>query len=135
MTIFWNEDVVLLTDYLTQRNTINGLYYASLIERLRSATWEKCRGKVTLAVLLLHDNVPIHKFNVVQGAIRQAGFTELNHPIYSPDITPTEYHLFSYPKKFLRGKNFGSDDEAIATMRTTGVTLIHSFFYTYRKFV
>ncbi len=48
----------------------------------------------------------------MQAAIRQAGFIELNHPAYSPDIAPTDYHLFSHLKKFMSGKNFGSDDEA-----------------------
>jgi hypothetical protein len=96
MTVFWNKDGVLLTDYLTQGNTTNDLYYASLIERLRSATLEKCRGKDTRGVLLLNVNVPIHKPNVVQSAIRQAGFAQLNHPVYSPDVTPTEYHSHSF---------------------------------------
>ena len=31
-------------------------------------------------------------------------------------MAPTDYHLFSHLKKFMRGKNFGSDDEAIQTV-------------------
>ena len=130
MTIFWDRDGVLLTDYLTQGNTINGLYYASLIERLRSAILEKRRGKVSRGVLLLHDNAPVHKSNVVQAAIRQAGFAELNHPAYSPDIAPTDYHMFSHLKKFLRGKSFDSDDEVIATVESYLSDLDSEFFST-----
>ena len=130
MTIFWNRDGVLLTDYLTQGNTINDLYYESLIERLRSSIMEKRRGKVTREVLLLHDNAPVHKSNVVQAAIRQAGFAELNHSAYSPDIAPTDYHMFSHLKKFLRGKSFGSDDEVIATVESYLSDLDSEFFST-----
>jgi [histone H3]-lysine36 N-dimethyltransferase SETMAR len=115
MTIFWDNEGVLLTDYLPRGNTINGPYYASLIDRLRSAILEKRRGKISHGVLLLHDNAPVHKCNLAQAAIRRAGFTELNHPAYSSDMAPTDFHLFSNLKKFLRGKNFGADDEAIIT--------------------
>ena len=113
MTIFWDKDGILLTDYLAHGSTINGQYYGSLIERLRRTILEKRRGKISHGVLLLHDNAPVHKSNIVQAAIRQVGFVELNHPAYSPDIAPTDYYLFSKLKKFLSGKNFGSSDEDI----------------------
>ena len=129
MIIFWDKDGVLLTEYLPRGTTINGPYYASIIERLRSVILEKRpRSKVSRGVLLLHDNAPIHKCNIVQAAIRQAGFIELNHPAYSPDIAPTDYHLFSNLKKFLRGKNFSSDDEAITTVEDYLTDLNSEFF-------
>lgn len=43
-------------------------------------------------------------------------FIELNHPSYSPDIAPSDYHLFKRLKTFLRGKTFRSDDEVITTV-------------------
>ena len=52
----------------------------------------------------------------VHAAIRQAGFIELNHPAYPPDIALTNYHLLSDLKKLLRLKNFTSDDEAVTTV-------------------
>lgn len=61
--------------------TVNGQYYASTIERLRCSILEKRRGKVSHGVLLLHDNAPVHKSNIVQAAISQAGFTELHQLI------------------------------------------------------
>ena len=67
-------------------------------------------------VLLLHDNVPIDKCKIVQAAIRQAGFIESNHPVYSPDIALTNSHPLSNLKKFVRGMNFSSDDEAVTTV-------------------
>ena len=79
MIIFWGKNGVLLTEYLPRGTTINGPYYASIIERLRSIILEKRRGKVSREVLLLHDNAPVHKCNIVQAAIRQPGFIELNH--------------------------------------------------------
>ena len=67
-------------------------------------------------MLLLRNNTPIHKCNIIQAAIRQAGFIKLNHLIYSPDIARSDYHLFSKLKKFVRLKNFSSDDEVVTTV-------------------
>ena len=128
MIIFWDSDGVLLTEYLPRGTTINGPYYASIIERLYSVIVEKGRGKVSHGVLLLYDNAPIYKCKIVQAAIRQAGFIELNHPAYSPDIAPFDYHLFSNLKKFLRLKNFSSDDEAVTTVEDYFTDLNLEFF-------
>ena len=131
MTIFWNSEGILLTDYLPRGTTINGPYYASLLERLRSAIVEKRRGKLTQGAFLLHDNAPAHKSNIAQAEIRQAGFTELNHPAYSPDVAPIDYYLFANSKKYLRGKNVASDDEVVGTAEGYSGGLDHQFFFSW----
>ena len=65
MIIFWDKDGVLLTEYLLRGTTINGTYYASIIERLRSVILEKERGKVSPRVLLLDDDAFIHMFTLL----------------------------------------------------------------------
>ena len=128
MIIFWDKDGVLLTEYLSCGTTINGPCSASIIERLRSVIVEKGRGKISHGMLLLHDNAPIDKCKIVQAAIRQASFIELNHCAYSPDTAPSNYHLFSNLKKFLRLKNFRSDDEAVTTVDDYLTDLNSDFF-------
>ena len=107
MVIFWHKYGILLTEYLPHGTTISGLYYASIIERLHCAILEKRHGKV---VLLLHDNAPVHKCNIVQTAIRKTDFVELNHLACSPDNASSDYYLFSNLKKFSR------DNETIDTV-------------------
>ena len=128
MIIFRNNDGVLLTEYLPRGTTINGPCYASIVERLHSVIVEKGRGKVSHGVLLLHDNAPIGKCKIVQAAIQRAGFIELNHPTYSLDIAPTNYHPLSNLKKFVRLKNFSSDDEAVTTAEDYLTDLNSKFF-------
>jgi len=53
-----------------------------------------------------------------QAAIRQCGFEQLNHPLYSPDLAPLDYFLFRVMKKILPGKRFSSDDEVKETVTT-----------------
>ena len=99
-----------------------------MIERLRPAILKKSRGKVSRDVLLLHDNAPVHKCKVVQAVIHQSDFIKLNHPAYSRDIAPSDYYLFSNLKKFLRGKNFNSDNEPTTTVEDYLTDLNSDFF-------
>jgi hypothetical protein len=34
-----------------------------------------------------------------------------HHPLYSPNLTPCNFHLFLHLKKHLNGKKFNNDDE------------------------
>ena len=38
------------------------------------------------------------------------GFTGLEHPTYSPDLAPSDYHLFGPLKDALTGRRFTSDE-------------------------
>ena len=87
--------------------------YAQIIERLRSVIVEKGLCKIISGVVLLHDNAP---HSHVHAAIREGGFIELNDCAYSRDSAPTNSHPLSNLKKFLRLKNFRSDDEAVTTV-------------------
>ena len=116
MVIFWNKYGILLTEYLPRETPTSSPYYASIIERLHCAILKKRCGKVSDGVLLLHDNTPVYKCNVVQAAIRKSGFVKFNRPVYSPNIAPSDYHLFSNLNKFFHGKNFNRDDETVDTV-------------------
>ena len=126
MTIFWDKYSILQTEYLPGGTAISDPYYASIIERLHCALVEKDGVKV---VLLLHDNAPVYKCNIVQAAIRKASFVELTHPAYSPDIVLSDSYRFSNLKKFLSGKNFSRDEETIDTIKDSLNKLDLEFFY------
>ena len=61
--------------------------------------------------MLHHDNAPAHTSHVAVTAIHDCGFELLSHPPYSPDLAPSDFHLFRYSKESLRGRAF-EDDEA-----------------------
>ena len=46
----------------------------------------------------------------IRDFLDKQGWGIFNHPPYSPDITPSNYHLFTRLKGFLGGKHFGSDE-------------------------
>ena len=79
---------------------------------------EKRRGNFTKGILFLHDNAPAHRALVTQKKLAYLGFQCLDHPPYSPDLAPSEYHLLPGLKKQLKGRHFSSDTEVIAAMET-----------------
>ena len=60
---------------------------------------KKRRGKVNKAVLFLHDNAPAHRVLATQKKLAYLVFQCLDHTPYSPDLPPSDYHLFSGLKK------------------------------------
>jgi len=57
------------------------------------------------------------------------GFRWLNHPPYSPDLPPSDYHLFPGLKKQLKGRHFSSDAEVIAAAETRLDGQLSDFFW------
>jgi len=104
--IFWDQDGILITDYLPKGQTINAKYYSSLLVQLRDILKEKCRGKATKGVLFLHDNASAHRALATQKKLAYLGFQCLDHPPYSPDLPPWVYHMFPELKKTTVGSPF-----------------------------
>jgi len=60
ISIFSDQDGIILIDYLPKGQTINTEYYLSLLVQLKDILKEKHCGKVTKGVLFLHNNAPAH---------------------------------------------------------------------------
>jgi len=105
-SIFWDQDGILLIDYLPEGQTINTEYYSSLLVQLKDILKEKCHGKFTKGVLFLHDDVPAHWVLATQKKLAYLGFQCLDHPPYSPDLALSDYHLFPGLKKTIERSQF-----------------------------
>ena len=92
------------------------------------------RGKVTKGVLFLHDNAPAHRALATQNKLAYLGFQCLDHPPYSPDLAPSDYHLFPGLKKQLKGGHFSSDAEVVVAAKTWLDGQINEFFEWLVKF-
>jgi len=60
-SISWDQDGIILMDYLPKGQTINTEYYLSLLVKLKDILKEKRNEKVTKVVFFLHDNAPAHR--------------------------------------------------------------------------
>jgi len=91
---FLDQDGILFIDYLPKGQTINAEHYSSLLVQLKDILKEKSRGKFIKGVLFLHDNAPAHRALATQRKLAYLGFQCFDHPPYSPDLAPSDYHLF-----------------------------------------
>jgi len=73
-SIFCDQDGILITDYLAKGQTINAVYYSSLLVQLKDILNEKRRGKVTKGFLFLNDNALAHQALATQKKRTYLGF-------------------------------------------------------------
>ena len=107
---FWDQEGILLIDYLPKGQTINAEYYSSLFVQLKDILKDKHRGKFTKGVLLFHDIAPAHRVVATQ---KKLGF----HPILR--IWPRRTTTCSLDwKKQLKCRHFLSEAEVIAAAET-----------------
>jgi hypothetical protein len=59
--IIWDQDGIIIIDYLPKGQTINAEYYSSLLVQLKDILKEKTASEVTKGVLLLPNNGPAHR--------------------------------------------------------------------------
>ena len=68
--------------------------------------------------LVLARQCPAHRALATQKKLAYLDFQCLDHPPYSPDLAPSDYHLFPGLKNQLKGRHFSSDAEVIAAAET-----------------
>ena len=111
LTIFWDSKGPILEDFLEKGSTINSASYCDLLANcLKPAIRTKHRGLLSKKVLLQHDNACPHVAKATIETINKLGFEVLEHPAYSPDLAPSDYHLFAPLKDALQGRKFSSDE-------------------------
>lgn len=64
-------------------------------------------------VYFLHDNARPHVAKSTRKKLIDFGWEILPHPPYSPDLAPTDYHLFRSLSNSLRGKIFEEESDII----------------------
>jgi len=82
--------------------------------------WRKNAAEGHQGSLVLARQCPAQRTLGTQKKLAYLGFQCLDHPPYSPDLAPSDYHLFSglKKKKQLKARHFSSDAEVIAAAET-----------------
>ena len=58
-----------MLDFLSKRSAITGVYYANLLDQLRTAICEKTQSKLSKGVLLQQGNARVHTCKVAMDAV------------------------------------------------------------------
>lgn len=108
LCIWWDHKGVLYYELLKPGETITGDRYREQMICLNHALVEKRPewAKKKVKPILLHDNARPHVALPVQHTIKALKWEVLPHPPYSPDLAPSDYHLFRSMASSLKGREF-----------------------------
>ncbi len=116
MNVFWDNKGILLLEYFPKTQNVNQETYFDSLMKLRQAIKIKRPGKLSKKIVLLHDNARPHVAALVTSLLKDFDWTVFSHPPYSPDLAPSDFHLFPSLKKWLGGRHFDSDVQLQATV-------------------
>jgi hypothetical protein len=68
-------------------------------------------GMLTRGVVLLHDNARPHTAARTNTLIKLFNWEISVHPSYIPDLTPSDYHLFTKIKVWLVTQRFHTNED------------------------
>jgi histone-lysine N-methyltransferase SETMAR len=107
ISVWWNCDGVIHWEFVPGGRAVNSQLYIEQLERLHGALTDRYPEMAdNNEFLLQQDNAPAHTSRATRRAIRELDFDILPHPPYSPDLAPSDYHLFRSMEHFLRGRSF-----------------------------
>ena len=104
MSICWGVKGIVYWELLPTGCTITADLYCQQLDRVA----KELQGKQD-RIYFLHDNARPHVAKSTRKKLLKLGWITIPHPPYSPDLAPTDYHLFHSLANYLREKKF--DDE------------------------
>lgn len=113
LCIWWDELGVLYYELLQPGETVTGERYALQLNRLAEKIQKErpYSGHGRRPVILQHDNAKPHRSSIVFKTINELQWEILPHPAYSPDVAPSDYHLFrSFQNSLAEQKLHNEDD-------------------------
>ena len=106
LSVWWGMRGVIHWELLPTGRTITADVYYKQLNHVTKALKEK-QDKI----YFLHDNARPHIANKTKKKILALKWTVLIHPPYSPDLDPSDYHLFSSLSHHLKEKRFKDEAE------------------------
>jgi histone-lysine N-methyltransferase SETMAR len=73
---------------------------------------------LTSGTVPLHDDARPHTDAHTRALLEDINWELFDHPPYSPDLTPCDYHLFTYLKNWLGSQHFSSNEELVEGVKT-----------------
>ncbi|GBM74608.1 hypothetical protein AVEN_241037-1 [Araneus ventricosus] len=85
--------------------TIIGTCFCNTLNKLKSAIRLKRQGLLTPGILFLDDKSRPNTARYIKEHILRLGWERLDDPEYSPDLAPSDFHLFPASKSALSGRH------------------------------
>jgi histone-lysine N-methyltransferase SETMAR len=117
VAVFFHQEGLVAVVPLVERRTVNAQWYCETCLPVVFDELRRQRPKTGVrGILLHHDNAPAHTAAQTLDFLHDEGVQLVTHPLYSPDLAPSDFYLFPELKKHLRGKRYSSAEEAVSAM-------------------
>jgi histone-lysine N-methyltransferase SETMAR len=112
LSVWWDWKGVVHYELLPRNETINSAKYCQQLNRLKIAVAQK-RPELNThrGVAFQHDNARPHTSLETCRHLLSFAWDVLPHPAYSPDLAPSDYHLFRSIQNSLSGLEFGNEND------------------------
>ena len=126
---FFDQKRIVHKEFVPPGQAVNAAFYVKVLRRL----WENVGRKrpdqwQNNTWLLHHDNAPAHAALLTRRFLNDSNMTVLPHPLYSPDLTLSDFFLFPKLKMKLKGRRFQTMEEIQAESQTVLNTLRENDF-------
>ncbi len=113
LVVFWDRYGVIHYTLEPQNSRLTSHRFCKILDDVSTAINQ---NRPHLAsnpsrIKLLMDNARAHSARETQVKLEELQWQVLEHPPYSPDIAPSDYHLFLSMSNALRGQKFCSKEE------------------------
>ena len=88
-----------------------GVVHFLVAEGVTTCIKSKCPECCWMESSFLHDNAHPHTANLLRDKLQRFSWETLQYPLYSPDLSPCDFHIFGSLKKDIRGRLFHFDEE------------------------
>lgn len=113
LCVWWDQKGVVYYELLRPGETVNTQRYQQQIIKLGRELRKKRPEYADRheGVIFQHDNAPSHTARPVRDTLDALGWELLPHPPYSPDLAPSDYHLFASMGHALAEQHFNSYED------------------------
>ena len=95
LSVWWDFKGIVYFELLPRNQTINSNVYCRQLMKLDNEMKEKQPELATRkGVIFYQDNARPHTSLVTRKKLLELGWEVILHPPYSPDLAPSDYHLF-----------------------------------------
>lgn len=112
LSVWWDFKGVIFFELLPDICTINSEVYCNQLDKLNNSIKQKRPELINRkGVVFHHDNTKAHMSLMTRQKLLQLGWEVLPHPPYSPDLAPSDYHLFRSLQNSLDDRTFSSNED------------------------
>ena len=109
LCVWWDWKGIIHYELLQPARTIDSTLYCQQLMRLKQAIEKKRPELISRKGVVFHqDNARPHTSLMTRQKLGELGWEVLMHPPYSPDLAPSDYHLFRSMQNSLNGVKLAS---------------------------